>query len=72
MIAPHNKSKFINPNIQLLYTVAIYEYNNKHNNFNHPPPTIYINASWIIPSCTVEGPVGYLIRLKSVLVTFGF
>jgi hypothetical protein len=58
--------------VQQIFTIALFIFN-KYNTTNiNRPPTIYIDASWVIRSCSVENKVGYLIRLTSVLVSAGF
>jgi hypothetical protein len=56
----------------LTYSVNLLYLFCKNSNLIHQKPTIYVDASWILRSCTTEDRVGYLIRLCSYLVTSGF
>jgi hypothetical protein len=59
--------------VQQLYSIGIYLYNKNHSAIIKRPPTIYIDASWVIRQCNMEAcRVGYLIRMCNLLVTNGF
>jgi hypothetical protein len=59
--------------IQQLYAVALLLYQRGNSATTNPRlPSIYIDASWIVHSCTVDDRVGYLLRLSSFLVESGF
>jgi hypothetical protein len=57
--------------IQQLYSVALFSYQ-RGNHASPRLPTIYVDASWIVRSCTVDDRVGYLMRLCAFLVESGF
>jgi hypothetical protein len=57
--------------LSTIFSIALYLYR-KNNHLYHRKPTIYVDASWILRSCTTEDRVGYLVRLCSYLVSSGF
>jgi hypothetical protein len=57
--------------LQQLYSIALLLYH-KRSHVIPRMPTIYVDASWIVRSCTVDDRVSYLVRLSSFLVESGF
>jgi hypothetical protein len=60
-----------NVSIELLFSMAAFLFNQKVHQSNRRP-TLYVDASWIIRSCTTEARVGYLLRLCAQFVKVGF
>jgi hypothetical protein len=61
------------PNIksEQLYLIGLFLYN-KPQLQTKRTPCIYIDASWVLRQCSVEGRVQYLVRLCTHLVSIGF
>jgi hypothetical protein len=58
--------------IQQLFSIGLFLHN-KYNNGMKRPPTIYVDASWMIRQCSIEScRIGYLVRLCHVLANAGF
>jgi hypothetical protein len=58
--------------VHQLFSIGLFLYN-KNRNATKRPPTIYVDASWVIRQCSVEScRVSYMVRLCTLLVQAGF
>jgi hypothetical protein len=57
--------------LECLFSMAVFLFNQKVHQSNRRP-TLYVDASWIVRSCTCEARTSYLIRLCCMFVAVGF
>jgi hypothetical protein len=54
-----------------LFSIGLFLYN-KLDLQGQRLPTMYVDASWVLRQCSVEGRIQYLVRLCTFIVGLGF